>query len=150
MMMPTTSQHRLFTSLSMCALSCTVVSLAEATDIEDIVKNVCDNEALFQNIDVTLSYSYSIGGRQPATVNEQSEVTEESVHYHYVAQNGLCRLDLLGERVDIHGAHPREQIHAFDGDKTRIFNTNRVNIYPDKVEIRDAVLPHNLLLRAKT
>lgn len=122
---------------------------AEMT-IEDIIENVRRNEALYDNIDVTLLTEHHIDDRHtPVNFdNGASEVVSMSSRTKFVGQGGLFRLDQTGKSIAGDKGFSEDRISAFDGKITRIYDQNAIgNLVDRKKEDPNRIRPHMLLFR---
>lgn len=122
---------------------------AEMT-LDEIVENVRRNEGLYDNLDVTVHWDYSIGDRKPPTLSGGigSPVIASNSRVHFVRQNGLFRVDRSGSTNDTTGTSSLDHQRTFDGTTTRLLDAGVGNVQRGAYEDRDVVRPHMYLLRS--
>lgn len=83
--------------ISLAAFTCVVMAgtpLRAQLTMEDIIENVRRNEALYDNIDVTLITDYGIGDQKPMDFgNGMSQLVSLDTRIRFVSQDGLFRFD---------------------------------------------------------
>lgn len=120
--------------------------------IQDIVENVRRNEALYDNLDVTMKYHYELSlpnGASPPTLEGGGTVPGETdLVTHYVRQNGMYRLDDEGGSTTAMGYRAEDRVRAFDGEQTRLYEQHAIgNIVTGRLDDGLRIEPHILLLR---
>jgi len=139
----------LLTTLFHSALWFPVPSKSELA-FKEIVENVRRNEALYDDIEVSLHQSYQSKHATFSFSDGRQEITGEQKRIRHVTQKGMFRLERLGTNtVGVEAKQmTSDRVRAFDGKSTRSFDQRaRGNIVAGRSEDAEFVRPHMMLLR---
>jgi hypothetical protein len=121
-----------------------VSSLPEDERLAAIVEHVETNEALYKNLEARISSQYDIGSRDPFG----PEIVRKDFTTHYVAQNGMFRLETQGTMFLSDGPSSRRDIiQMFDGEANRLVQRKESDPEESGAYEHEVIRPHTLLLR---
>ena len=120
--------------------------------VEEIIENVKRNEALYDEIDVTMHDEFTIGDNKPleSQDGQMKQMSSQSAVRHYVRQGGLFRLERTGTGVRGSEGEPvsLDRIRAYDGTTTRLLDQNAIgNIIKGLADDDRTVCPHTIFIQ---
>jgi hypothetical protein len=118
--------------------------------LSSVIRNVEDNERLYENLEVRLETHYDVGDRTDfAVIEGGNEIVRKDVGTHFVSQEGLFRLESTDGQTDSEQKRSsRETVRLFNGEQTKLLVDKALgNLIPGRAEDSESVRPHTLLLR---
>jgi hypothetical protein len=139
-------------SLAFGALSFAPTTASAEVTLADIIRNLQQNEELYENIEIAMQETYDIGDRKPEgfefSGRKGSEISHKQSETRCVSQGKWFRIDRKGVSKNAKRAFSLDRFRAFDGEKTRVFEQNAIaNISDERLEDSTFIRPHMLAIR---
>ncbi len=125
--------------------------LCAQVTIEEIIENVKRNEALYDDIDVTMHDEFTIGDNKPFESQDGNlkQMSSQNAVRHYVQQGEMFGFERTGPGVGGSAGQPvsLDRIRAFDGTTTRLLDQNAIgNIIRGRADDDRTIRPHTLFI----
>jgi RNA polymerase sigma factor (sigma-70 family) len=113
-----------------------------------VLGKVRQGEARYDNLELVVDRTYTIGDREPILSDTFNEVTRQQAHIRQVSQVGRLFLSVKGERIMADKQRePLDRLCLFDGKTTRLRGPDGVvKETPGRDEDEQFLRPHMLLL----
>ena len=120
--------------------------LAAAGELENLIRNVRDNERIYENIQFNVKESYTDSYPDVSVPFPVVKASETNERYIYQGMNVLTKYDSSTTDAGAKDSHAQNRMNVFDGRTTRSLNYNVMHIADEPMTTATMPHAHNLIL----